>query len=188
MSYLSKKKLISLKFRKIGKNVQISDKASIYNAQEISIDDNTRIDDFVVISGKVSFGKYVHIATHTSISGGTAGIIFSDFSGCAYNCHLFSQTDDYSGLSMTNPTVPKIYTNPKKGTIYIGRHVIIGTGSVVFPGTRIEDGCSVGAMSIITKSTKPFSVYLGIPARRIKSRKKKFLIFEKLIFKKNNEQ
>jgi serine acetyltransferase len=56
--------------------------------------------------------------------------------------------------------------------------------SRVFPGTRIEDGCSVGAMSIITKSTEPFSVYLGIPARRIKSRKKKFLIFEKLIFKK----
>ena len=86
MSYLSKKKLLSLKFKKLGKNVLISDKASIYNTQEISIDNNTRIDDFAIISGKVSFGKYVHIATHTSISGGTAGIIFSDFSNWAtYN-------------------------------------------------------------------------------------------------------
>jgi acetyltransferase-like isoleucine patch superfamily enzyme len=109
----------------LGKNVLISDKASIYNTSEISLDDNTRIDDFVIISGKVSFGKYVHIATHTSISGGTAGIVFSDFSACAYNCHIFSQSDDYSGSSMTNPLVPQKYTNVKKSAIYIGRHVII---------------------------------------------------------------
>jgi len=184
MSYLSIKKLISLKFKKLGKNVLISDKASIYNASEISLDDNTRIDDFVIISGKVSFGKYVHIATHTSISGGTAGIIFSDFSTCAYNCHIFSQSDDYSGSSMTNPLVPQKYTNVKKGAIYIGRHVIIGTGSVVFPGTRIEDGCSIGAMSLVTKSTEPYSIYVGVPAKKIKSRKKHFLKFEKLLLKK----
>ena len=185
MSYLSIKKLISLKFKKLGKNVLISDKASIYNASEISLDDNTRIDDFVIISGKVSFGKYVHIATHTSISGGTAGIIFSDFSSCAYNCHIFSQSDDYSGSSMTNPLVPQKYTNVKKGAIYIGRHVIIGTGSVVFPGTRIEDGCSIGAMSLVTKSTEPYSIYVGVPAKKIKSRKKNFLKFEKLLLKQS---
>lgn len=184
MAYLSKKKLLSLNFKKIGKNILISDKASIYNTQEISIDDNTRIDDFAIISGKVSFGKYVHIATHTSISGGTAGIIFSDFSGCAYNCHLFSQSDDYSGSSMTNPTVPKKYVNLKKGQIYVGRHVIIGSGSIVLPGIRIEDGCSIGAMSLVTKSTEPFSIYFGVPAKKIKARKKDFLRFEKLIIKK----
>jgi galactoside O-acetyltransferase len=185
MSYLSIKKLISLKFKKLGKNVLISDKASIYNTSEISLDDNTRIDDFVIISGKVSFGKYVHIATHTSISGGTAGIVFSDFASCAYNCHIFSQSDDYSGSSMTNPLVPQKYTNVKKSAIYIGRHVIIGTGSVVFPGTRIEDGCSIGAMSLVTKSTEPYTIYVGVPAKKIKSRKKNFLKFEKLLLKQS---
>jgi galactoside O-acetyltransferase len=68
---------------------------------------------------------------------------------------------------MTNPIVPQKYTNPKKGPIYIGRHVIIGTGSIVFPGTRIEDGCSIGAMSLINKSTEPFSIYVGVPAKQI---------------------
>jgi len=184
MAYLSKKKLLSFKFKKIGKNVLISEKALIYNKSEISLDDNTRIDDFVVISGKVSFGKYVHIATHTSISGGVAGITFSDFSGCSYNCHIFSQTDDFSGSFMTNPTVPQKYKNIKKSAIYIGRHVIIGASSVVFPGVRIEDGCAIGAMSLVTKSTKPYSMYFGIPAKKIKERKKNFLEYEKLILKK----
>jgi UDP-3-O-[3-hydroxymyristoyl] glucosamine N-acyltransferase len=59
MPYLSRKKLLSFKFKKIGKNVLISEKAQIYNKSEISLDDNIKIDDFVVISGKVSFGKYV---------------------------------------------------------------------------------------------------------------------------------
>jgi galactoside O-acetyltransferase len=75
---------------------------------------------------------------------------------------------------MTNPIVPQKYTNVKKGAIYIGRHVIIGTGSVVFPGTRIEDGCSIGAMSLVTKSTEPYTIYVGVPAKKIKLEKKTF--------------
>jgi acetyltransferase-like isoleucine patch superfamily enzyme len=38
-------------------------------------------------------------------------------------------------------------------------------------------------MSLITKSTEPFSIYLGVPAKKIKQRKKNFLKFEKLILK-----
>jgi galactoside O-acetyltransferase len=53
----------------------------------------------------------------------------------------------------------------------------------VLPGTRIEDGCSIGAMSLVTKSTEPFSIYFGIPAKKLKERKKEFLKFEKLIIK-----
>ena len=184
MPYLSRKKLLSFKFKKIGKNVLISEKAEIYNKSEISLDDNIKIDDFAVISGKVYFGKYVHIAAHSTILGGVAGITFSDFSACSFNCSIFSQTDDYSGLSMTNPTVPQKYKNIKKTKIYIGRHVVIGAGSVVFPGVRIEDGCAIGAMSLVTKSTKPYSIYFGIPAKKIKERKKNFLEYEKLILKK----
>jgi acetyltransferase-like isoleucine patch superfamily enzyme len=55
----------------------------------------------------------------------------------------------------------------------------------VFPGTRIEDGCSIGAMSLVTKSTEPYTVYVGVPAKKIKSRKKSFLKFEKLLLKQS---
>jgi len=184
MSYLTKKQISKMCFKRIGKNVKISNKASVYNANEISLGDNTRIDDFVVVSGNVSFGRNVHLAVFCNIAGGTAGISFSDFSSCAYGCHIFSQTDDYSGIGMTNPTVPKKYLNTKKGQIYIGKHVIIGTSSIVLPGVRIEDGCSIGAMSLVTKSTLPYSIYLGTPARRIKSRKKNFLELEKLYLRR----
>ena len=50
MSFLSKKELNDLGFKSLGENVLISDKCSIYNAKNISIGDNTRIDDFAILS------------------------------------------------------------------------------------------------------------------------------------------
>ncbi len=79
---------------------------------------------------------------------------------------------------MTNPTVPDQYKLETKKPILLKRHVIIGAGSMVFPGVTIEEGCSVGAMSVVTKSTEPWKIYSGIPAKPIKDRKKDLLEFE----------
>ncbi|WP_240783029.1 DapH/DapD/GlmU-related protein [Escherichia sp. E2562] len=86
----------------------------------------------------------------------------------------FSQSDDYTGRTMTNPTIPKKFKKEIIKQVVIGKHVIIGTNSLVFPGVTIEEGCSVGAMTMVTKSTKPWGCYFGIPAKRIKERKKRF--------------
>lgn len=179
MAFLSQEKLKSIGFRYLGKNVRISEKASIYNPESIEIGDNSRIDDFCVLSGRVLIGRNVHIAVFNNIAGGELGVQLDDFSGIAYGCHIFSQSDDYSGQTLTNPTIPDIYKKEIKSAIFLGRHVIIGAGSVVLPGVRVEEGCSIGAMSMVTKSTEAWSIYFGIPARRIKARKKDLLELEK---------
>jgi galactoside O-acetyltransferase len=104
--------------------------------------------------------------------------MLDDFSGLAFGCHVFTSSDDYSGISLTNPTVPQKFKNITNGKIRIGRHVIIGTGSIVFPGVEIADGCSVGAITVVTKSTEPWGIYVGNPARRIKERSKELLALE----------
>ena len=55
MSYYSDTELLQIGLRRIGKNVKISTCAKIYDAEKIEIGDNSRIDDFCVISGKVFF-------------------------------------------------------------------------------------------------------------------------------------
>ena len=50
MAYYTEEQLNQLGFKYIGENVKISDKASIYNHDQIEIGDNSRIDDFCVIS------------------------------------------------------------------------------------------------------------------------------------------
>ncbi|WP_270795460.1 acyltransferase [Aeromonas sp. QDB11] len=179
MAFLTEKQLKNIGFKYIGYNVKISDKCSIYNPEEISIDDNSRIDDFCLISGLIQIGKNVHIAAYCNLAGGTSGITMNDFSGLAYGCHVFTQSDDYSGETMTNPTIPKQFKKETFKAVSIGKHVIVGTKSTILPGVVLSEGCSVGAMSMVTKSTKPWGIYFGIPAKRIKERKMNLLELEK---------
>jgi acetyltransferase-like isoleucine patch superfamily enzyme len=178
MAFLSPIQLELMGFKKIGKNVRISDKASIYNTDQIEIGDHSRIDDFCVVSGKVTIGRNVHIAVFCNIAGGEEGITLEDFSGLAYGCHVFSQSDDYSGRTLTNPTVPDEFKCEVKKAVHIGRHSIVGTNSLIFPGVTLAEGTSVGAMTMVTKSTEAWSMYFGIPAKRIKARKRDLLKLE----------
>lgn len=179
MAYLSESTLQVMGFAVLGENVKVSDKASIYNCNQISLNDNCRIDDFCTLSGKISIGKYCHITPYCLIAGGKLGIEIGDFSTLAYRVNIFSQSDDYSGETMVNSLIPIQFKNEQFTKITIGKHVIIGTASSIMPGANIAEGCSIGAMSLINKQTKPWGIYVGIPAKRIKERKKEILKLEK---------
>lgn len=179
MTFLTYEQLAQRGFKKVGQGVRISDKASIFNPESMEIGDHSRIDDFCVVSGKVTLGRNVHIAVFCNVAGGSEGVTMDDFSGLAYACHVFSQSDDYSGETLTNPTVPARYKKEIKAAVHLKRHTIIGAGSIVMPGVIIEEGTSVGAASMVTKSTQPWSIYFGIPARKLKDRKRDLLELEK---------
>lgn len=178
MAYLTEFELKEMGFKLLGKNVKISDKASIYNADQIEIGDNSRIDDFCVISGKIKIGNYCHITPMCLLAGGEPGIVMEDFCTLAYGVKIFSQSDDYSGESMVNSLVPKIYKNEIFAKVKLERQTIVGTNSVIFPGVTLAEGCSVGAMTLVNKSTEPWGVYVGNPAKRVKERKKDLLELE----------
>ncbi len=179
MAFFNEDQLKKMGFKALGSNVRISHKASIYNTDKIEIGDNSRIDDFCLISGKVIIGRNVHIAAFCNVAGGEKGITFADFSGLAYGCHVFTQSDDYGGRTLTNPTVPDKYKQEIKKAIVIGRHSIVGTNSLIFPGVVLAEGTSVGVLSMVTKSTEEWSVYFGSPAKRIKARSRELLKLEK---------
>lgn len=177
-SFYSAEELKELGFASIGQNVLISRKTSIYGAGRMSIGNNVRIDDFCVLSGKITIGNYVHIAVMSLLFGGKEGIIFEDFSGLSSRCAVYATTDDYSGEYMTNPTVPEEYTHIIDAQVVIGKHCDIGTGSTILPGVIIAEGCSLCAMTLVNKSTNPWGIYAGIPGRRIQDRSKKLLEYE----------
>jgi acetyltransferase-like isoleucine patch superfamily enzyme len=179
MAYYTEEQLKKMGFKYIGKNVKISDKASIYNCDQIEIGDNSRIDDFCVISGKIKIGRNVHIAPQCLVAGGEKGIIFEDFTTIAYGVQVFTQSDDYSGKTMTNSTIPKKYKNEYKKEVIVKKYSIVGAGSIVLPGVILEEGTSVGALSLVRKNTEEWSIYVGSPAKKIKNRKKDLLELEK---------
>lgn len=181
MAFLSQEEINNIGFKKVGSGVLISDKASIYNPELIEIGDNSRIDDFCILSGSIKIGNYVHVAVFGNVAGGEPGITFDDFSGLAYGCHVFSQSDDYSGKSMTNPTVPDEFKMETKAPVFIGKHCIVGTGSVIIPGVVLGEGSAIGALSLVTQSTDPWWIYFGNPARRLKARSRELLQFEQAL-------
>ena len=146
------------------------------------------LNDFCVVSGNIKIGRNVHFASFCLIAGGVKGIIFDDFSGLAYHVQVFTQSDDYLGKTMTNPTVPKKYKNELMKEIYIGKHSIIGAGSIILPGVTIAEGTSVGAMSLIRKPTKPWTIYYGNPAKILCERSKELLVLEQEYLKEENNQ
>lgn len=178
MAYYSDEQLKQMGFRFLGRNVKVSDKASIYNADQIEIGDNSRIDDFCVISGKVRIGTYCHITPMCLVAGGVPGIFFSDFCTLAYGVKVFAQSDDYSGETLTNSLVLRKFKRETFEEVTFGKHVIIGAGSIIFPGVHVAEGCSVGAMTLVNKSTLPWGIYVGNPARRVKERKQDLLALE----------
>jgi galactoside O-acetyltransferase len=179
MSFLSDFELKDFGFKKIGKNCKISSKASFYFPNQISIGDNSRIDDFCVLSGKIEIGNNVHIANSCILYGGPEGIFINDFSGFAWGVRIIAGSDDYYGRAMIGPQVPKEFTNQTFIKVKIEKHVIVGTNSIIMPGVKLKTGTSVLAMSLIKYSTEPWKIYSGNPANIIGSRSKDVLEYEK---------
>lgn len=182
MSFYTQDELKQLGFKKLGKNVSISKKASLYGISRISIGDNSRIDDFCVLSssgvGEIKIGKHVHIAVYSSLIG-QADIIVDNYASISSRVSIYSSSDDYSGEFMTNPTISSEYTNVESLPVIISRHVIIGSGTVILPGVILEDGVAVGALSLVTNSATKNTIIAGIPAKTIKMRKTNYLELEK---------
>jgi acetyltransferase-like isoleucine patch superfamily enzyme len=181
MSFFSREELNKMGFKFLGNNVLISDKSSIHNAKNISIDDNSRIDDFCILSageGGIEIGKYVHIACFSSLIG-KGKITMKDYSGVSSRVSVYSSSDNYDGEYMTNPCLPPEVTNTIHQEVNIGKHVVIGTGSVILPGVFLCDGCAVGAMSLVNKSFNIPEIIFGIPAKSIRHRKSNIFHLEK---------
>jgi len=54
--------------------------------------------------------------------------------------------------------------------VNIGNDVWIGAGVIVLPGVTIENGCVIGAGSVVTKNIPSYSVAVGNPAKVVKER------------------
>ncbi|WP_286030659.1 acyltransferase [Helicobacter pullorum] len=170
MAYLTQNELESLGFKSLGKNVKISTKASLYNPELMVLGNNCRIDDFCVVSGNVRMGDNVTMAPFCLVAGGSkledlenGGIIIENNVVFAYGVKVFSRSDDYLQI-VNKETFIK--------SVKISRDCIIGTNSVIFPGSYLGEFCSIGAMSFVKGECKKYGVYVGIPAkfRRFKLR------------------
>lgn len=189
MALLSREQLNAMGFAAVGDKVFISDKASFYGCSRIRIGNNVRIDDFVVISagsGGIELGDYIHIAVFSSLIGAGA-IRIADFANISSRVAIYSSSDDYSGATMTNPMVPDEFKAVQHADVVIGKHVIIGSGTVVLPGVTLHEGAAVGALSLVNRDLPAFKICAGVPVKVLKNRETKLLDLEKQLLNGSDE-
>jgi galactoside O-acetyltransferase len=167
---------------KCGRHVMVAKNCTIIGLENksfanISFGDHVRIDGFTTIaaaSGHLTVGSYVHIGGYCFLTC-AGGVTLEDFTGLSQRVSIYSSSDDYSGAALTNPMVPRRFTNVRTEPVRLGRHVIIGASAVVLPGVTIGVGSSVGALSLVHRSLPEWGVYSGIPAKRIRERSRDLL-------------
>ena len=180
--YFGSHELRAFGFARVGENCLIARNCTIIGLANITLGDNVRIDGFTSIiapRGKLKLGSHIHIAT-ACLLGARAGIEMEDFSSLSQGVRIFTAIDDYSGKHMTNSVVPAEVLGVFSAPVRIGRHVPIGSGSIVLPGVEIGEGASVGAMSLVPHPLKAWTMYAGNPAREIGPRSRDLLTLEPL--------
>ena len=169
-------------FKNVGENVLIAKNTTIIGISNISLGNNIRIDGYTVInafSGFLNLGDFIHIGG-SSFLACAGGIEFKSYSTISQGVKIYSVSDVYSGNYMTNPLVPKEFTNVDYGLVTLNEHVIVGSGSVLLPGTTLLEGTAVGALTLVNRSIGPWGIYAGVPAKLVKARSREILNKQKL--------
>ncbi|HVI74260.1 MAG TPA: acyltransferase [Anaeromyxobacteraceae bacterium] len=148
-----------------------------------SIGDYSQIDDFVFINAGKScrLGRFVHVCSFVSIIGG-GEFVLEDFAGLSAGCRVITGTDDYRGPYLTNPTIPREFTNYAVSHVTIREHAIVGTNVVIFPGVTIGEGAAVSASTVVRRDLPAWGVYAGDPLRKIGQRDRNAILEKQRIF------
>ena len=175
------------KYKSIGENVFISEYSIIKKPHLCQIGSHNAIDNGVTISTELIMGDYIHIAPFVVIIGGEQSkLILEDFSFIAAGTKIVCGSEDYTGQGLVGPTIPKELRSINYTTVKFEKYAGCGVNCSIMPGITLAEGSILGANSLLTKDTEPWTIYVGSPAKPVKVREREIIIknAKKL---KNNE-
>ncbi|MFM8414432.1 MAG: acyltransferase [Planctomycetota bacterium] len=166
--YLTRPELERLGFAALGEDVRIHPSCVLVGCERMTIGSHVRIDPFciVTVGGRLTIGDHVHVSAHATIVGsGTVEI--GDHANISHGAKLLSSTDHFSAAGIAGPLVPDAFRKVEHGPVSVGRHAIVGAGSVLLPGASLGEGATVGALSLVKRDVAPWTVNAGVPVREI---------------------
>jgi acetyltransferase-like isoleucine patch superfamily enzyme len=136
------------------------------------------IDDGFYSTTKCIIEDYVHIGPHCSVIGGKDSTFhMKPFSFLAAGSRIICASDEHLGHGFGIPWVPERFRdNVIRGNVTLERYSGVCTNAVICPGVTIAEGCIISAGCVISKSTEPWMIYIGNPARPIKERQREKIL------------
>lgn len=136
---------------------------------DVVIGEGTRVDAFVTITGHGVIGKGCHVGTGACIFGG-AGFEIGNYTGISPGAKFFTGSEDFSGEWAVGPGARQELRNVIKAFVRIGSHCNVGANSILLPGSEMPDGCVIGALSLAKGRLSEWSIWAGVPAKKLKDR------------------
>jgi acetyltransferase-like isoleucine patch superfamily enzyme len=170
--WLTDRQLRSIGFAELGSDVSIDSSALFFGAEYMRLGSHLRIDAFSVLSagpGELTIGDHVHVGVSVKVYA-SAGVTLEPFVGLSAGVCVYSASDDYSGGALTNPTVPDDLRDVTAKPDAVGRHVVVGAGTVLLPGVRLGAGASIGALTLVHRDVPELAIFIGNPMRQIGTR------------------
>lgn len=138
-------------FLSVGKNVIFDPVRSSFSYKTISIGSNVFIGAGAVFSAdrsKIKIGSYVMFGPRVIVSGG-----------------------DHEITSLIKPMYSVVEKSSScDADVVIGDDVWIGANCIVLKGVTIGTGAVIAAGSVVTKDVESYSIYGGVPAKKIRDR------------------
>ena len=175
--YFTSAELRQFGFARVGENCIVARNCTILGLENIVLGDDVRIDGYttlIAVKGWINIGSHVHICSGCVI-GARGGVDLGSFSSLSHGTKLLSAVDDFSGNRMTNSTLPEKVLDVWTAPISIGRHVPIGSGALILPGTTVGEGAAIQPMAIVTGTLPEWMVCGGNPARPLQRRSNQLL-------------
>jgi len=141
--------LLRLFGARIGRNVRIHASCKVWAPWQLDIGDN------------VGVGDGVHFYNMAPARVGRDAVV-------SQGAYLCGGTHDYNTVNFQLTAAP----------IEIGEQAWVCTEAFIGPGVRVPAGCVIGARAVLTKTPPEgeWGVYVGNPAKSIKSRKLRGLV------------
>ena len=152
------------------------------------------VDDDVTLE-KTTLGAYTHVQAHSVFCDAIVGdySYFAGYNQVFYaNIGKFCSVASFARINTTNhPTYDRIaqhhftyrskrfgfgeddavFFEQRKGkAVTIGNDIWIGHNAIIMPGVTIGNGAVIGAGAVVTKDVEPYSVVVGVPAKKINMR------------------
>lgn len=127
-----------------------------------------RIDPNAIIYGGFEIRSPWNISIGRSVIGvgalldGRKGIVIEDDVCLAQSVSVYTEQHDIND--------PMFRTNQKGGTVIIKKHAWISSKTTILPKCVVEEGCVIASGATLTKSTVPYGIYAGLPAKLISRR------------------
>lgn len=145
--------VIKCSFGSCGKNVHIAEKSDIKGNENIYIGNDVAIGPNSVLW---TTGANIFIKDKVIVGPGLSII-------------TGNHRTNIIGKYMADITVAEKEKDDDQDVI-IEKDVWIGANVTILKGVTIAEGCVIGGGSVLTKSTEPYGIYVGVPAKYIRNR------------------